>query len=168
MRSLFERFWFWYNDHPILNNGLAAGLFALQLVHLAWLTLHVVIFRLAGFHMFEISGFWQILIAIVDYTEIPAILITSVVYFNELRRGFNFRSLLFLFFINSQWFHLFWITDEVLLDQFTGVVPVVLPIWLSWLAVVIDYLELPVIVDTIRKFVWTLKGCRGHFNQLLK
>ena len=58
--------------------------------------------------------------------------------------------------LNSQWIHLFWITDEVLVAQFTGTIPVLIPIWLSWVAIGIDYLELPVMYDTIKKFFQSL------------
>ncbi len=49
--------------------------------------------------------------------------------------------------INSQWLHIFWITDEILLEQ--GI----LSPFLAWLAILIDYLELPVIFDTMKRTV---------------
>lgn len=146
------RFWGWYNSHKRFNTGLAAGLFLLQLVHLYWLTVHVLFFRLFGESFFNLNGVWQVLIIIVDYTEIPALVLTSLVYINDFREKRNGKSLLYIFLLNVQWIHLFWITDEVVVAQFSGVAPVILPIWLSWLAIFIDYLELPVIYDTIKKF----------------
>lgn len=65
---------------------------------------------------------------------------------------------MFLFFINSQWLHIYWITDEFVLEHITRHVgPSILPVWLAWVAILIDYLELPVIVDTLRKFFASLK-----------
>jgi len=55
--------------------------------------------------------------------------------------------------------HLFWITDEFVIEQFArmGERATLLPLWLAWLAIAIDYLELPVIYDTIRNFSKSLK-----------
>ena len=151
--NIFSKFWSWYNSHKTFNTGLAAGLFLLQLVHLYWLTTHVVFWKLFGVSLFDLTGVWQFLMIIVDYTEIPAIILTSIVYINEFREDRKMKSLLYLLFLNSQWLHIFWITDEFVMTQFTGAALVVMPVWLSWLAIGIDYLELPVIYDTIKKFL---------------
>lgn len=156
MRALVHRFWDWYNSHKLFNTGLAAGLFLLQLVHLYWLTVHVVFLKLFGVAFFSPTGFWEILIILVDYTEIPALVITSIFYINEYRQGKHFKSLLYLFFLNSQWIHMFWITDEFVVAQFTGAALVSFPVWLSWIAIGIDYLELPVIYDTLKTFFVSL------------
>src|SRR5690606_19146011 len=97
------------------------------------------------------------LILVVDYLEIPAIISTSLVYIHELREKFNYKSLIFLFFLNSQWLHLFWITDEIVIETFTGSALVQIPVWLAWFAILIDYLELPVVYDTLRSFIKALK-----------
>ncbi|MSU55521.1 MAG: hypothetical protein EXS46_03230 [Candidatus Taylorbacteria bacterium] len=149
---LFKIFWRWYRAHKTFNIGLATGLFVLQLFHLYWLTVHVVFFRLFGESYFNLTGFWQAILVLVDYTEIPALIVTSLVYVNEFREGRKIRSIIYLFLLNVQWIHLFWITDEVVLEQFTGIAPIILPIWLSWLAIFIDYLELPIIYDTLKNF----------------
>ncbi len=154
--GLIRSFWSWYNSHKTFNTGLAAGLFLLQLGHLYWLTAHVVFFRLFGESFFNLTGLWQVIIVLVDYTEIPALILTSLVYINEFREGKKAKSILYLVFLNVQWVHLFWITDEVVIEQFLGVAPIILPIWLSWLAIGIDYLELPVIYDTLKKFVTSI------------
>ena len=62
--------------------------------------------------------------------------------------------------INSQWLHLFWITDEIIYAQFTGEAAFMIPAWLAWIAISIDYLELPVIYDTIKKAVVSLSAKR--------
>lgn len=165
--SLWKKFWYWYEKYYLLNIGLAALLFTLQLIHLYWLTAHVVAHRLLGQSFFELAGLWQTLIVLVDYTEIPALLTTNLVYLNELRKKINFKSILFLFFINSQFLHLFWITDEFVVEQLTQTVrETILPLWLAWLAIAIDYFELPVIFDTLKKFIVVLRQKR--FNRLKK
>jgi hypothetical protein len=152
--SLAYRFWSWYERHYRLNLSIAVGLFLLQLLHLTWLTLHVVWFRLFGQSLWNPEGFGRTLLIMVDYTEIPALLSTSLVYINDLRRGFRWKPLLFLAFLNSQWLHLFWITDEFVVAQFVrGGEGTVLPPWLAWIAILIDYLELPVIFDSARKLI---------------
>ncbi|MCH7641242.1 hypothetical protein IID22_03535 [Patescibacteria group bacterium] len=81
-----------------------------------------------------------------------------MVYLNVLRKKFNFVSTLFLVLINSQWLHIFWITDAFVLDSLTGgETRTILPFWLAWVAIFIDYLELPVIFDTLKKFFNSLK-----------
>lgn len=154
--GIFSRFWSWYNAHKTLNTGIAAGFFVWQLFHLYWLTAHVVSWKLFGLSFFTLTGLWEIFMALVDYTEIPAIILTSMVYINEFREQEKVRSLLYLFFLNSQWLHIFWITDEFVITQFTGAALVALPVWLSWCAIFIDYLELPVIYDTLKKFFGSL------------
>lgn len=153
MRDWLKLFWKWYNENLKLNSGVTAGLFLIQLFHLYWLTTHVVLFRLTGVSFFDPNKFWQTFIILADYTEIPALILTSIFYINELRKGFSYKSLLYLILLNTQWLHIFWITDEVVLEQFTGSALVIFPIWLSWIAICVDYLELPVIYDTTKKFV---------------
>ena len=51
--------------------------------------------------------------------------------------------------LNSQWLHLFWITDEIVLEVLAVKTLVYIPAWLAWIAISIDYLELPVMYDTI-------------------
>lgn len=156
-RRFAHRFWGWYERHYLMNLSISAGLFALQLVHLYWLTTDIVAFRLLGQSLFDPPLFWEYAIILVDYTEIPTLISTTVLYLYELRRKFSWGPLLLLLFINSQWLHLFWITDEFVINQFSAQPSTVLPVWLAWVAIGIDYLELPVIVDTIRRF------CR-HFD----
>jgi hypothetical protein len=158
MKSLFTKFWKWYDSHTTFNIGVASGLFTIQLIHLYWLTTTVVFLKIFGKSLFSPSPFFELVITLVDYTEIPAIFTTSLLYINELRKKFNSKSLWFLIFINSQWLHIFWITDEFVLEHFTNHTgPSVMPVWLAWIAILIDYLELPVIFDTLKKFFASLK-----------
>lgn len=149
---MLKTFWKWYNQHYLLNITIAAGLFLLQLLHLYWLTTDVLFSRLFGLSYFNLEGIWFLFITLVDYTEIPVLLATSLVYINEFRQGRKFKALLYLFLLNSQWLHIFWITDEFVVDQFSGKnTESFLPYWLVWVAIGIDYLELPVIYDTLKK-----------------
>jgi hypothetical protein len=143
-------FWRWYEQHLTLATAVAAAMFVLQLGHLYWLTSDVVLFRLTGRSFFDVSGAWQLLIAVVDYLEVPALVTTSFVYINDIRKGDVRRGLTYLLLLNSQWIHLLWITDEFVVQQF-GVSGVGVPALLAWVAIAIDYLELPVIVDTVRR-----------------
>lgn len=150
-RGPWGRFWNWYNNNLMENTIVAAVLFTWQLVHLYWLTADVVMTRLIGRSFFQLTGVWHTIITLVDFTEIPAIFAISLVYVNELRKKFNWKSLWFLFFLNTQWLHIFWITDEFVVERFTGEAMVIFPVWLAWVAIGIDYLELPVIYDTLKK-----------------
>jgi hypothetical protein len=153
-----KRFWAWYERHYTLNVTVAACLFTLQLVHLTWLTGEVLWARATGDPLFTVDGIAGWLLYLIDYTEIPALVSVSVLYLNELRRGFDVRSAIYLVFLNTQWLHIFWITDEFVVNRFEGTATVSsLPTWLAWIAILIDYLELPVIVDTFRRMLVSLR-----------
>lgn len=161
MRNLWKRFFDWYERNYLINISVAAGLFLLQLVHLYWLTMAVVFERLFGDSLFDPDGVFYALILLVDYTEIPALIGVSLIYINELRKGFAWKPVLFLIFLNSQWLHIFWITDEFVVNEFTGEEAVSsLPVWAAWVAILIDYLELPVIYDTMKKLAVAIRERR--------
>ncbi|MEK7534424.1 MAG: hypothetical protein AAB600_03745 [Patescibacteria group bacterium] len=147
----------WYKKHYTLNVGIASFLFIWQLIHLYWLTTHVAFNKLFGIDLFNPKGIMQTFIVIADYSEIPALILTSFVYIFGFFTKFSWKNILFLFLLNSQWFHLFWITDEFVIEQLTGSSAKILPIWLAWFAIFIDYLELPVIYDTLKKFFVSLR-----------
>lgn len=163
-------FWAWYERHYTLNLGLTTALFALQLVHLYWLGTHVILHRIIGVSMFNPSPFLEYLIIVVDYTEVPALISTSVLYIYHLRKRFSWKAVLLLVALNSQWLHLFWITDEFVINQFAGRPGTILPVWLAWVAILIDYLELPVIADTMIKFVRALRqeGVKAAMGEIAK
>ena len=153
-----KRFWGWYEHNYTLNVGIASSLFLLQLVHLYWLFTDVILFRLTGESFFDPSRFWELVIIIVDYAEIPAIFAASLLYLNTLRLRFAWKPILMLIFINSQWLHLFWITDELVISQLVENANLsMFPVWLAWIAIGIDYLELPVIYDTLKIFISRLR-----------
>ena len=162
-----NRFWAWYERHYVLNLALAACLFLLQVVHLYWLGAHPIAIRVDGHSFFDPGGPLRYLIFLVDYAEVPALIGASLVYVNELRRGFRWGPLLLLVFLNSQWLHIFWITDEYVTNELAGdPAASSLPGWLAWAAILIDYLELPVIFDTLRRLALALQrwSRRGALN----
>ncbi len=121
---------------------LSAVLFVTQIVHLIWMTTYVIPLQLGS------SPFWsppEAPLALADYLELPAIVATSILYV----RTKNWKM---LFLVNVQLFHIFWITDEFVLKQ--GLLNPVA----AWIAIFIDYLELPVIFDTIRRVVRGFAG----------
>jgi hypothetical protein len=95
------------------------------------------------------------MIVLVDYTEIPALLTTTLLYINEFRNNKKAKDFMFIVLVNSQWLHLFWITDEFVVEALTQ--NALLPVWLAWIAIAIDYLELPVIFDVLKKIVQAVK-----------
>ena len=104
------------------------------------------------------SGPSRWLIILVDYTEIPALISVSLVYVNDLRkRGASLKPILYLLFLNSQLLHIFWITDEFVVSSGAGETSS-LPVWLAYVAILIDYLELPVIYDTVKRLAVTLRA----------
>ena len=152
-------FWKWYEERYKIIAPFTALLFLLQLVHLYWMTTNIVMLKAFGHAFWDPSSFWDTVIALVDYTEIPAIVSSSILYIHQYQKNTETRwhNIFFLILINSQWLHLFWITDEVIYAQFTGTALITIHIWLSWLAIMIDYLELPVIYDTLKKAIVSLR-----------
>ena len=147
-----QKFWDWYERHYKLVVKVTTILFLWQLIHLIWMAIVVVLPKLFGYERPGLPEWFNLLLAFVDYTEIPALIGTSLIYINELRKGFNAKSFGLLLFLNTQWLHLFWITDEFVLNAFAPQAVVALPLWLAWVAILIDYLELPVMYDTLKKY----------------
>lgn len=152
MGKLIEQFWGWYEKNYTFNIGFTAVLLVLQFVHLYWLTTDVVFFRLFGESFFSPTGLLLLVLIIVDYLEIPAIVSASILYLHKLKHKFAIKEAAFLAFINIQWLHLFWITDEFVVELVRGSSIIPLPPVVLWLAISIDYLELPVIFDALKKF----------------
>ncbi len=161
---MLNTFWKWYEKEYSVIVPLTALLFLLQIVHLYWMTTNIVFFRVFGHPFWDPSFLWNTVIALVDYTEIPALILISLFYIGELQKkldprldGARWKNTLFLILLNLQWLHLFWITDEVIYAQLAGAALFVIPVWLSWFAIMIDYLELPVIYDTTKKAILSLR-----------
>ena len=164
VREAIRDFWQWYERHYVLNIAIAAGLFLLQIVHLVWLTGQPLADMVTGSPLFDVGAPLRWVIVLVDYTELPALVSVSLVYVNVLRKnGAAVKPILYLVFLNSQWLHIFWITDEFVVAAGDGA-STSLPIWLASVALLIDYLELPVIYDTVKRlFVATREHRVGAF-----
>ncbi|MDP3793063.1 MAG: hypothetical protein Q8Q89_05050 [bacterium] len=152
------KFWHWYKENLFFNQILVAVLFGWQLLHLYWLTTYVVADRILGFPIFNPNDLYQFLLISADYFEIPALISGTLLYLHSLREDTLKKNIIFILLINSQWLHLFWITDEFVLDKFHHTDDsTILPVWLAWTAVTVDYFELPVIYDTIKKTILSFK-----------
>ncbi len=143
------KFWYRYEN---LNLKLAFFLVSLQLIHLYWLTTDVVVKRVAGDSVFGLqqSGPLLLLFVVIDYIEIPA-LVAGVTYYSlsiYKHQTNTAKNSLLLAMLAVQVFHIFWLTDEVVYDTFFGSSSSVeIPYYAAWVAILIDYLELPVIAD---------------------
>jgi VIT1/CCC1 family predicted Fe2+/Mn2+ transporter len=169
MSTLVQRVWRWYERHYLLNLSVATGLFMLQAFHLYWLFTDVILRRLTGQSYFAFpQEFWPIYVFI-DYTEIPALITVSAVYLHSLGKRNSLQAWLALAALNIQWLHLFWITDEIVVQTLSGSPLVGLPPWLAWIAILIDYLEIPVMIDTVRRLINEISDLRmGSQVQLWK
>lgn len=155
---MFEKFWLWYKKHYLLNLSVTAFLFALQLFHLYWLFTDVILLKLTGQSFFALSRIWGVLSTFIDYSEIPALISTSILYIHLLREKFSQKNFWYLIFLNIQWLHLFWITDEVVIEKFSSHAHFLhWTNFIAWVAILIDYLELPVIFDTSKRFFSAIK-----------
>lgn len=153
MGSLVKRITSFYDRYENLNLKVTFVLIALQLIHLYWLATDIILVKLVGQSWFPFPDIPAPLFVAIDYLEIPALFSGMVVYAMAIRRrgGHIHRNVLFMAILAAQVFHLFWITDEVVYDALFNVVPIQLPIWLVWIAILVDYLELPIIWDLFRK-----------------
>ncbi|OGE74407.1 MAG: hypothetical protein A3I07_04020 [Candidatus Doudnabacteria bacterium RIFCSPLOWO2_02_FULL_42_9] len=166
IKRFLDNFWAWYNEHYLFAITATTLLFLLQAFHLYWLFTDVVLQKITGSSYFVFPPFWGALSAILDYTEIPALISTSLVYINQLRKSetdqSKWRAIRYLVMINIQWLHLFWITDEVVIEHFRG--QEALFHWsaiIAWIAILIDYAELPVMYDTAKE---TIKEFRKKYS----
>ena len=157
LARVFRPFWRWYQRNYLAVLVLTAGVFLLQLFHLYWLFTDVVLERITGRSFFGQGAIAQAVgtsSLIADYLEVPTLISASLLYVNELRKRFSWRPLGYLFMLNTQWAHILWITDEVVVEAFAG--PGAGLQWhhaVAWGAILIDFLEVPVIIDTLRR-VW--------------
>lgn len=159
MKKFFNRFWAWYERYYLFNLSITTFLFAAQVFHLYWLFTDVVLFRLTGQSYFVFPGIWGVVSTFLDYSEIPAIISTSILYIHFLRQKFSYKNFFYLLFINIQWIHILWITDEIVVEKFNQNLDIFhWGLVASWIAIAIDYLELPVIIDTAKKLYLEIKN----------
>lgn len=145
-----------YLRYQNLNLKISFLLISLQLLHLYWLTTDVVLYRITGTDYFvEASGF-VLLFIIIDYIEIPALVSGIIYYFFELiynKKEKRIKDTIFLILLAIQSIHIFWITDDIVYSTFVGADLIEMPEYLVWIAILIDYLELPVIYDLLKRIV---------------
>ena len=143
-------FWAKYES---LNLKITFVLISLQVLHLYWLTTDVVLQRIAGESYFGLPRVLLPLFIVVDYVEIPALVSGITFYlFSIFKGGVHLRkNVVFLILLAIQIVHIFWITDEVVYESLLDNDLVTFPIYLAWIAILIDYLEIPVMVDLFYK-----------------
>lgn len=146
-------FWEKYQN---LNLKVAFILMSLQVLHLYWLTADVVLQRIAGDSYFGLPSTLLPAFVVIDYIEIPALVSGITFYsFNLMKNLKNNRVMtmdsVFLVLLVTQVLHIFWITDEIVYESFFGGDLIVFPAYLAWTAILIDYLEIPVMIDLFRR-----------------
>ena len=92
--SIFTKISAWYERTYKIQIGIAAVLFILQLGHLIWLFGEVLWLKLFGYQLFTVSDSFQKLLIAFDYTEIPAIITSSLIYIHEYRKHKKFKDIL--------------------------------------------------------------------------
>ena len=153
---MFRKFINFYLRYQNLNLKISFLLISLQLLHLYWLTTDVVLYRITGTDYFvEASGF-VLLFIIIDYIEIPALVSGIIYYFFDLiynKKEKRIKDTIFLILLAIQSIHIFWITDDIVYSTFVGDDLIEIPEYLVWIAILIDYLELPVIYDLLKRII---------------
>ena len=153
--DLVGKFINFYHRYENLNLKITFFLISLQILHLYWLTTDVVLQKLFTKSFFLAPKSLLPLFVVIDYIEIPALVSGLIYYAYSVRRNRSStkRNYLFLGLLAVQVVHIFWITDEVVYDSFFNSSLVELPILISWIAILIDYLELPVMADLFYKVI---------------
>ena len=143
---------FW-TKYESLNLKITFILISLQILHLYWLTADVVLQRITGESYLGLPRILLPLFIIVDYVEIPALVSGITFYlFSIFKRGSHSRkNVVFLLLLAIQVVHIFWITDEVVYESLLDNDLVIFPVYAAWIAILIDYLEIPVMVDLFYK-----------------
>ena len=153
--DLVGRFINFYNRYENLNLKITFFLISLQILHLYWLTTDVVLQKIFGESFFLAPKSLLPVFVIIDYIEIPALISGLIFYAYSIRTNKSTakKSYLFLGLLGVQFIHIFWITDEVVYNSLFNSTFVEIPYVLSWIAILIDYLELPVMVDLFYKII---------------
>jgi hypothetical protein len=144
-------FWAWYQRHYLATLVITTAIFLLQAFHLYWLFSDVILQRLTGHSAFVFPEAGMVLYVLADYLEIPALISASLLYVFELRRRPGWRPLSMLLLLNTQWVHMLWITDDVVVRSFASTSLFSWGSAAAWVAILIDYLEVPIMVDTLRR-----------------
>jgi len=155
---MFKKIMNFYLRYQNINLKISFILISLQLLHLYWLTTDVVLYRLTGIDYFgELSDF-ILLFIIIDYIEIPA-LVSGLIYYlftiiyDKKEKQKKIKNTVLLILLAIQSIHIFWITDDVVYTTFVGSDLIHMPEYFAWIAILIDYLELPVIYDLLKRII---------------
>lgn len=157
---MFKKFINFYLRYQNINLKISFILISLQLLHLYWLTTDVVIYRLTGIDFFGGLSDFILLFIIIDYIEIPALVSGIIYYFfaliydkKEKEKEKRIKNTILLILLAIQSIHIFWITDDIVYATFVGSDLIYMPEYFAWIAILIDYLELPVIYDLLKRIV---------------
>jgi hypothetical protein len=144
-----------YRHYETLGLKITFILISLQLIHLYWLTTDVVLQKIFGQSFFLFPKNLLPLFVVIDYIEIPALISGIIFYIYNILSGEenSKKGYLFLGLLGVQVIHIFWITDDVVYSSFFKSSFVQIPSLLAWIAILIDYLELPVIGDLFDKII---------------
>jgi hypothetical protein len=153
--DLVAKFINFYNRYENLNLKITFFLISLQILHLYWLTTDVVLQKIFDESFFLAPKSLLPVFVVIDYIEIPALISGLIFYAYSIRSNKSTakKSYLFLGLLGVQVIHIFWITDEVVYDSLFKSNFVEIPYVLSWIAILIDYLELPVMADLFYKVI---------------
>jgi len=151
LRKSWEAFWRWYRRHYLATLVITTAVFVLQLFHLYWLFTDVILKRITGQSYFLFPPQGLFIYVLIDYLEIPTHLSAMILYFYEFRQGVRARSLFFFLLLQLHWVHLVWITDDVVVRDLTQHSLIAWGSIAAWIAIAIDYLEVPIIVDRLRR-----------------
>lgn len=153
---MFKKLVNFYLRYQNLNLKISFLLISLQLLHLYWLTTDVVLYRITGTDYFVQASGFVLLFIIIDYIEIPALVSGITYYFFNLiynKKEKRIKNIIFLILLAIQSIHIFWITDDIVYSTFVGADLIEIPEYLVWIAILIDYLELPVIYDLLKRII---------------
>ena len=141
-----------WTDKDKIGLKITFVLLSLQIIHLYWLTTNVIL-PLLGYDSLNIpQQIWPVFI-VADFLEIPAI-VSGVIFYVTVKTGSCWRNMLMLSLLGIQVFHIFWITDDVVLMLINqSAMTTTWPIWLAWSAILVDFLEIPVIIDLGRRLI---------------
>ena len=145
---------FWYR-YENLNLKITFILISLQLLHLYWLTTDVVLQRIYGESFLIFPKALLPVFVVIDYIEIPALISGMTFYSLSIykHQKNSWKNSLFLAMLAVQVVHIFWITDEIVYDAFFETRLLEFPLYIAWIAILIDYLELPVMADLFYKII---------------
>ena len=141
----------WLDRHYLAALVVTTVAFLLQIFHLYWLFAAVIMEKLTGQSWFSFPKDLNFIYVVADYLEVPALISTTILYLNTFRRDRTFKALLYIFLLNTQWLHLFWITDNFVVQSFSDNGMFSWNAWVAWVAILIDYLEVPVIFEMLKQ-----------------